>query len=177
VVTGSQNHLIFAEQFLVAASQSAATLQQGGDPSEVYAFIDVLGPAIAKHLAYVSRDPTRQQQYQAMMASWKKLAAVHDQLRQHLEQQQQQQMEQQAAQQKAQMVESVQDPNTAIKAAETSAKIKLSAAKTQASMQQKQEKHQQSMVLADAATASSISRENAVAEAKAQQAKKAESPD
>jgi predicted exporter len=48
-------------------------------------------------------------------------------------------------------------------------KMQLSEAKTQSAMQQKGEKHQQSMALADASTASGIQRANAVAAAKLKQ--------
>jgi hypothetical protein len=169
VVTGSQNHMVFAEAFLVAAGQAAASLQQGGNPMEVFGFIDLLGPAIIKHLEYVKGDPTRQQQFKALDEQLKKLMQVHDQLQQHIEQQQAQAQEAQQAQQRAQAIQQGVDPATQIHAAEVEQKLKLATVKTAAGMQQKQAKHDQAMALADASTAADITRQNALAAAKAKE--------
>jgi hypothetical protein len=163
VVSASQNHFVFAETFLVAASQAAQSLQQGANPAEIYGFIDLLGPAIQQHLAYVQRDGTRSQAYQAMLEQWKQLAKVHDQLRQMLEQQAQQQAKNQQDTQRAAAIQNGQDGETQLKQAEVMAKIRMQQQKTQASLQQKQEKHDQAMALNDASTASDIHRKNAIA--------------
>ncbi len=162
VVTGNQNHFVFATLFLQAAGSAAGSLAQGGNPSEVYQFIDTIGPSIIQHIDAVSRDPMRRKDAEAMQKQWKDLAALHDKLGAQLQKQQQAQQEQVVKQQQAQAMMNGQDPEMQMKAAETQAKIHMSQQKTNASLTQKQQKHNQSLAINDAKAANEITTSSVV---------------
>lgn len=162
VVTGNQNHYVFASLFLQAAATAAASLAQGGNPFEVYQFIDTIGPATIQHIDAVSRDPMRKQDAQVMQKQWKELAALHDKLGAQLQKQAQQQQEQAAMQQRAMAMQNGQDPELQMKAAETEAKIAMQQRKTDAALAQKQQKHNQSLAINDAKAANSITTSSVV---------------
>lgn len=121
MITPAQNPVIYAQVYLLAASQAAQSLQKGADIHEVYAFLQIAGPAIAAQLDRFSNDPTRKTQYDGLLKQWKSLAQLNNKLAQQIEQQQQeqqqQQQEQMVAQQKAQSITSGTDPETIIEAA------------------------------------------------------------
>lgn len=156
VITPTQNPVIFAQVFLQAATQAINSLQQGGNPHEVLAFLMVCGPAIHAHLDRIVNNPTRKQVYQVLFQQWQQLAKVTDELSAHMQEQAQQQQEAQAKQAQAQAIQNGQDPDTQIEAAKAGSKMKLDQAKAQQSMQLKQEKHNQNLALADASAAARI---------------------
>lgn len=165
VVTSSQNPVTFAATFLNAGVQAMTSLQQGGNPMEVYKFLSICGPAIAAQLQRFAADPTRAPLFKAMQAQWQKLAALTDQLKAQLQQNMQQQ---QAQQQKQQQVMT----DEQLAAAQTQNDIQLKNAKTQAQLKQSADKHAlaaqskvQDMALKDAAAAAAIRREHAKAQA------------
>jgi hypothetical protein len=94
LVTPTQNALIYATTFLNAGDAAAATLQQGANPAEVAAFLDLIGQATAAHLQRLAQDKTRAGDYKQLEAHWKKLAQLTDQLHQELAHQAQAQAEQ-----------------------------------------------------------------------------------
>jgi hypothetical protein len=162
VVTGNQNHYVFASLFLQSAATAAASLAQGGNPFEVYQFIDTIGPATIQHIDAVSRDPMRRKDAEVMQKQWKELAQLHDKLGAQLQQQAQQQKEQAAMQQRADAMRNGQDPELQIKAAEAEAKIAMQQRKTDASLAQKAQKHNQSLAINDAKAANSITTSSVV---------------
>jgi len=149
VVTATQNPAIFAPIFLQAADQAAGTLEQGGNPQEVAAFLDLAGQAIAQHLQRLSRDPSRKQLVKQLTDQWTKLAKLHDDLVQHIQDQAQQQQQKQA-----QM--DAQQSDFALKKMELDGKQALAAQKTRFGMAEKGVKTRQGMALKDATTAQDI---------------------
>jgi hypothetical protein len=152
VVTATQNPVIFAQTFLQAGSQALDSVQQGGDPHEILAFLELIGPAIAAHLQRMAQDPSRKDILNTLEDQWKQLAQGTDKLRklmeQQAEQQQKQQQEMMMAQQRAGAIRNGTDPDTVIKQAELENKIKLDTIKTRAGLQHKDAKAQQSAALA-----------------------------
>ncbi len=162
VVSGSQNHFVFASVFLKAAGDAVGSLEKGGDPAAVYQFIETIGPAIAQHLGAVSGDPTRADIVKAMADQWKKLAAFHDQLGQQLQQQQQ---KQQQAMQKTQAIQQGTDPEQQLAQAEFEAEQQRKNAKLQADMGRKDQTTAQKLRINDLTTASKIINQSRTAEA------------
>lgn len=167
IVTSSQNPVIFAGTFLKAGMQAIQSLQQGGDPGEVYSFLRICGPAIAAQIKRFINDPLRAEIGKLMLEQWKKLASVTDQLSQQLQKMQQYRQQQQ---QKAQQTIS----DGRIKAMKVQGDLQLKKQKQDAQLQMQAEKHRQNlqsqalstrqnMVLADARTASDLHRANRVA--------------
>lgn len=146
VVTSEQNAVTYAATFIKAAVDAFNSLKQGGNPADVFKFVNLCGAAIAAQLNRIEHDPTRQQVYQTLMGQWKQLAAATDKLKKQLQQQQQQQKAQQQNQQ--QTMSDIQ-----LKTAKTKADIQLKAQKTHAQLVQSAQKHQQSMAIEDAKTA------------------------
>lgn len=160
LITDLQNPVIYAETYLAAASQAAASLQQGADPMEVYSFLNICGPAIAAQLDRIKSDPSRKRVYEILEEQWQKLAQLNNQLGQQIQEQMQQQAEAQSAGGEAQSIASGVDPNTQIKMAETQAKLQMQQAKTNAALEQKAQKHLQSMAIADEKAKAELSRQS-----------------
>lgn len=174
VVTGSQNHFLFAQEFLIAGSQAAQSLQQGGNPLEVYAFIEVIGPAILQHLQYVKQDPTRQKAYKEMERQWRELSQIHSQLGQQIQKMQQMQDEQAMAAQQANAVRNGEDPELQLKQAESRAKMEMKAREKAQAMKLKEAQTMQKLQLSDMSTANKIRNANAQAASKQESDSKAE---
>lgn len=166
VVTANQNHFIFAQTFLQAASQAAASLEGGGDPFAIYQFIETIGPATLQHLNALKSDPTRAREYKVMERQWAELAQFHDKLGQQLEKQAQAQQENAAKMQKAQAIQSGQDPDTAIKYATMESENRRKNIKLQSDLERKNIQAQQKLVLADASTANKIRTSNVLTASK-----------
>jgi hypothetical protein len=146
MVTPTQNALIYAQTYLQAAAQAAASLEQGANPAEVAAFLDLAGQAVAAQLQRLAQDPTRQQQFKALEQEFKKLAQIADQVRQMAGEQQ---PEQPAAQPGMPVEEQA-------KVAKVKLDMELKAAKAKQMMDLKAQKFQQDRALADARTASQL---------------------
>lgn len=164
VATSTQNPVIFAQIFIQAGAQAVASLEQGAQPEEVATFLELVGQAAAQHLERLKADPSRKAVYDALNKQFIQLAKIHDQLLKKLqadaEQQSQQIQERQQAQMQAMSIRNGSDPNTAIRAAETQAKLGQAEIKNREMLRMKQEKHSQGLALADASTAASINRES-----------------
>jgi hypothetical protein len=164
VVDSSQNPVVFAQTFLKAGVDALTSLQQGGNPLEVLAFLTLCGPAIAAHLERMMNDITRKKVYSVLEKQWEMLAMQTDKLRALTMKIQEQAKAQQQAQAQAMTDEQ-------LKAAKTQSDIALKTVKTQAQLQQSQEKHQlkmaqgvQDLKLKDAMTASQIHLDNKMTE-------------
>lgn len=165
VVTANQNHFVFAQTFLQAASEAAASVEQGGDPYAIYQFIETLGPAIAIHLQGVSQDPTKQNEAKVMSRQWQELSQFQNQLEQQLQKMGEQRQEQEAQMQRMQSIQNGSDPEIQLKAAETQAKLDMQRAKTDQAMEIKGRQAAQKLMLSDASTANKIRNTNATAAA------------
>ena len=82
VVTGDQNHMIFANTFITAGITALASIEQGANPFEVQAFVELCGQGAAQHLQYLARDPSRKEVYQYLKGAFKKMGQQLDQLKQ-----------------------------------------------------------------------------------------------
>jgi hypothetical protein len=182
----TQNPLIFAGVFLQAGESAAQSVQQGGDPAEAAAFLDIIIPAVAHHLSRMEQDKTRADAVKEMGAKLKELGAASDSIKEHLAQQQQEQQAQQA--QLAQMAGGM-DGETQVGMAKVAAKHQVDMSKLQGGMVLKAHKqdvdlamaqhrqavdtamaaqrHRATILLDDASTAADITRKNAEAKAKA----------
>lgn len=171
MVTPSQNPVVFAQVYLMAASAAMGSLQKGGNPMEVHGFVSICGAAIIKQLERFKDDPSRKQVYDALMKQWKQLAQAQDQLEQKIQQEQQK-----AEKQKQQMQQRQQEMMTngrldeielqnklRMQQQKTDAMIALKVQKQDASMEQGRQSHAQQLAISDASTASEITRKNAVA--------------
>lgn len=167
IITPTQNPVIFAQTFLQAGAQALESVQQGGDPVRVLAFLELVGPAIAAHLQRIAQDPTRKEIFKLLSDQWKELAKATDELKALVEQQAQEQQAQEqemmAAQQQAGAIRGGQDPKTMIEAAKVESKIGLDRIKTQSALQLKSQKAMQGMAIADMQSAAKLRREAATA--------------
>jgi hypothetical protein len=101
IITATQDAVIYAQTYLKAATDAATSLQQGGDPHQVSAFLNLAGSAIYAQLQRISTDPTRKGIYQGLMEQWKKLAQFTNQLNGKIQQAMKKQQQDQAQAQKA----------------------------------------------------------------------------
>jgi|GEM_PF-1406833 len=150
LVTPTQNALIYATTFLNAGDAAAATLQQGANPADVLAFLDLIGQATAAQLQRLATDKTRANDYRQLEAHWKKLAQFTDKLHQQVAQQAQ---EQQAAQPQGQPMSAEEQ----VKVQKAQQDMQIKGAKAQQAMDLKQKKFQQDSALNDAKAAQQVS--------------------
>lgn len=156
VVGGSQNHLIFCQVFLKAATEAVGSLNQGGDPQMVLVFLTVILPAIAHHLGYMRQDPTRQKEVKAIEEELKQLAQVQKQLAAQLQRMAEQQ--QQQAQRQQQLLNDQQLDEMA-----QNHKMMLAERKANFAIGDKAKKSEQARMLADSKTAVDITLKTAAA--------------
>lgn len=95
LITAEQNPVVYAETYILAAAQAQESLQQGGNPAEVAAFVDLAGQSAAQQLARFENDPMRKAQYDELKQRLDQIAANNDQLLKQLQQQQEEQAQQQ----------------------------------------------------------------------------------
>lgn len=131
--TPSQNNIIHASVHLEAASQAAASLQQGADPMQVLMFLESAGAHILEHLKREASNPITQPAQQALQKQWQQLASITDDLMRKV---QQDQAAQQAQAEKTQQVMS----DEQIAQFEAMSKAKLSEMKAQQLIQLKAER-------------------------------------
>lgn len=154
MVTPSQNPVVFAQVYLVAASQALASIPQGGNPMEVYGFIQIAGMAIRKQLQRIAQDPSRKEVFKALEAQWTELGKQAAQLQQVIQRQQQQAKKQQAQMQQRQQAMM---SNGRLDEIELQNKLRMQQEKTDSMIRLKEQKQAQSLALSDASTASNIS--------------------
>lgn len=182
----TQNPLIFAGIFLEAANASVQSIQQGANPTDVVAFLDLCLPAVQGHMQRMAQDKSRAEALKEMDAKLKGLVQIRDQIKDQLEKAAQQQQEQQA---EMQQMQNGQDPETQIGLAKVQAKQQVDMAKTEGTLGLKAHKqdadialaaqrqnaqiaqdahgHAANTAIADAKAAAEIARKNAEARAKA----------
>lgn len=165
VITSTQNPVIYAQTFLQAASQALGSLEQGANPVEVLAFLELAGPAAAAHLDRMRGDKSREGALKVLEQQWKEVAKLTDQLQKQVQQQQEQQQAQaqeaQAAQAEQQAKAQAAMSDEAIKARETQAKIDRDNAKAVSKMGIDRAKAGQKMAIDDLMAASQIRNQNA----------------
>lgn len=180
----TQNPLIFAEVFLNAAQSAQQAIQQGGDPHEGVAFLDICVPAIVGHVQRMAGDKSRIPQIKNIMEGVQAIEQFSKQVKDALAQQQQ---EQQQAQQQLQQTQAGMSPETQVGLAKVQAKHQVDLMKTQGNLQlhaQRQQaeialkahaqdanialqgrQHMVDTTLSDAETAAGIHRDNIISAA------------
>lgn len=160
IVVSHQNNVIHLETHLQAASQAAAHLQQGANPTEVLQFLDAVGQHAAQHFRILQRDPTRKKVYDMLFAQFKQLGGVADQLRRtikaQMDKEQRTQQEMAEAQAKAGAIAGGQDPKTIVAAAKAQADLQLKTAAATQDMAIKGAKARQSAAIKDISTAQKL---------------------
>lgn len=146
VMTDVDNHVVYADKYLKAAADSFTALEQGGDPMQTLAFLDIIMPATAERLNAIRSDSTRKPAYDALMQRWKQLAQMTDQLRGQVKQMQQQQAAQ--AQKEQQVMTDEQ-----LKEAESQSAIRRKDTTAANNMRLKNQASQQKLAIADTKTA------------------------
>jgi hypothetical protein len=101
IVTSEQDPAVFAQTFLTAAVSALEAVQQGANPIESLAFVDIAIPAAIAHIQRLSQDPSRAPMAKQLMEAIKQTAGTVDKLRQFVSDMQQKQQEE-AAQAQAQ---------------------------------------------------------------------------
>lgn len=173
MVTPSQNPVVFAQVYLVAASQALASIPQGGNPMEVFGFLQIAGAAIGKQLQRFAQDPSRKEAFKALEAQWKELGKQVQQLQATIQKMQQQAKKEQARMQERQK-QMMNDEQ--LDRIELNGKLGMAQQKTDAMLRMKEEKHRQGLALSDASTSTDISLKSQSAQADAAiKAKRAES--
>lgn len=151
VVTASQNPVIFASTFIDAGEQSLASIQHGGHPVEVLAFMPLDLHAIASHLQRMASDPSRQPAVQALSQRFESLGKATNELQSQVQKiHDQQQQYQQAAQPdnpEAQALMMKTQTEMGVTTAKAQHGMQLSEAKQQhhASMQEQKQQHSQAL--------------------------------
>lgn len=154
VITPYQNHVVFADKFLAAASQSIQAATQGqAEPAQVVAFVDTIAPATMQHIESIKGDETRKEAYEPLIQTWKKLASATDQLRRQVEQQNAQ--SEQAMQQQQAMMNDEQ-----MKWRKTESDIERKDRKASVDMELKRRKTEQSLAINDVKTAQTLLQNN-----------------
>lgn len=151
IITSSQNPVTYASTFLGASVQAIQSVQQGADPNEVLAFVEIAGPAVAAHLARFKDDPTRKNVYDALQQQWEQLSKVTDELKKHVANVGKQQQQQDKKQ--IQVMSDIQ-----LKNLQTRADIQRRDAKARSQIQISSARARQGMALSDATTAAEIHR-------------------
>lgn len=163
VVTDNQDHVRFASIFLTAASQSIASLEDvAGTPmlaqlgQQVLQFIELLGPAIAKHIAAAKANPQLARLVKDLEAQWQQLGAVHDKLAGELQKQQQEQAQ---SRQELAAMQNGGDPDQQLQMAKLQADNRRKDIKLQSDMGRKNLQARQKLAIADATAATKIRNE------------------
>lgn len=87
-ITNRQNDVIHLQQHIGFASQAAASVPQGANPTEVLVALEAIGRHSAMHMQRLAANPQRQREAKVIMEQLKQLAAVTDKIRQMAEEQQ-----------------------------------------------------------------------------------------
>lgn len=171
MITSTQNAMVHAATHMQAATDAVNSIQQGGDPVSVLAFLDGVGPHIAQHLQAMAGDQMRGRELKVLSSQLGQLGKITDQLRDQIKQMQKQQQEQMQAQQQAMAEQAAQTQEVMtdeqLKSIETQNKIQLSREKANTAMQLrtqrqhhdmmlKQQREDQARALTDARTATDI---------------------
>lgn len=87
VVAANQNHVRHAARHLQKAFSLLEALNRGAEPAGVLQAWEAIGPHASLHIAYLAKDPTQKQEFEALKAKLTELSKLTDQLRQNLEEQ------------------------------------------------------------------------------------------
>lgn len=95
IVTASQNPVTFASTFLDAGEQSLGSIQHGGNPVDVLAFMTLDIHAIASHLQRMQGDPSRKPALQQLSKRFEAVSQATNKLQVQVQQVHDQQMQDQ----------------------------------------------------------------------------------
>lgn len=165
VVSPNQNSAVFMDAFVSAAAQALGTLEKGGNPQDIYNFIELIGPAAMQHLELLKQDPRNKKMVAQLEKAWKQIAQAHDKLGQQLQQMAQQQAQQQQMQRRAAAARNGTDPELALKAAQAGADNRRKDTKLANDMRRKDTQVRQKLAIADITTATKITNQHREQEA------------
>lgn len=166
MVTQTQNALIHATTHMKAASEAVNSIPQGGNPEQVLAFLDGVGPHVAQHLQTMANDQMRGREFKMLNAQLKQLGKISDDLRGKIEQAQKKQMAQQEQQMLA-MQEQARKTQASLsderlKEIEANHKMDLSRRKANAMMDLKRSRQSADMALKQQSAAQQLAITDAV---------------
>lgn len=84
IVTETQDHMLFIQIFLNAATEAVQSVSQGANPMEVIRFVELAGHAIAEHMRALSSDKSRSQEVKAIEQQLRKLGAAVDTIKKQM---------------------------------------------------------------------------------------------
>lgn len=168
-ITATQNPVIYAQVWLMAAAQALQSLPEGANPLEVLAFLEVIGPAIKAQLTRFAQDKSRESVFKQMEEQWRQLAQATDMLKQEIHNQQKAKAEQQQQTMQAlsdeQLKQMKVQSDIQRKDLTTAARLRQNEGKFIQKMTQEEQSHAQRLALDDASTAAEISLKQAKASA------------
>lgn len=126
VPTPLQNPMVYATTFIQAAQGALQAVQQGSNPVESVAFIDLAVPAAQQHVGRMAMDKSRVNDVKQLEGQLKEIQGANEQIKTKLAQQQQQAA--QAQQQMARMQQGS-DPETQVGLAKVQARHQVDLAK------------------------------------------------
>lgn len=165
--TPTQNNAVHASTHIKAAVDAVNSMDpknngMTADPAQVLGFLDSAGPHIAVHLEQMRRDPAQASLFKVLEGQFTQLAKITDQLRKKIQQDMQaRQRQQEQMQQRQQQIAN----DTQLDQVELREKLRMQQQKTDAMIDLKRQKQNQSLAIADVSTASKIGRDNATAAA------------
>lgn len=151
LITSTQNAMAHASTHMIAATEAVNSIPQGGDPMQVLAFLEAVGPHVAIHIQDMRADRTRAREFKMMSRQLAQLGQITDKLRAKIEaehERQRKEMERRQADMAAQEQRTRQVmTNEELRQYETVNKVNLSREKAEAQMQMKQTRHVQDLTL------------------------------
>lgn len=157
-IVGTQNAMIFAATFLKAATDSLNSVQQGSDPKEVLAFIQICGQSAAAHLKRMESDPLRKQMIAPLEDQLKRLGAATDKLKAMVQKAAQQQKAQQGKTRQAMTDEQLATRKLLGDEQRKNAKLQFQLKRDAAKTKMQLDTGKQNILLQDARTAADIHR-------------------
>jgi hypothetical protein len=145
----SQNATVFAGLFLKSCVEALTSVQKGGNPQQVLAFVELASPVALAHIQRLAKDPLRADIARHFEEQFKRVGKLVDKLKALVAKQAQNQKQ---LQDKAQG----QITDGQIKGAKVMGDLALKKAKQDADLNRKAEAHRQQLALNDARTASEI---------------------
>lgn len=151
MVTSTQNAMVHSMTHMKAATEAINSIPQGGNPMQVLAFLEAVGPHIAQHLQGMANDQMRGREFKALSDQLKQLGQITDKLKAQVQQAQAQQQKQQEAQMLAMQEQQARTSRVLndeqLRQLEVQNKLQLSREKADATMQMKRERQNQDLAL------------------------------
>jgi hypothetical protein len=156
IFSPNDNHVIHAQVHLQNAGGALQGLEQGADPMQVLAGLEMLMPHCNMHVISLEQNPGRQNEAKMLREQWNQIAKMTDDLRKQVEQMQQDEAKRHEAELQAELIKRGMDPEIQLKAAAQEADIRLKKERQDAMLAMRKEKLDKDSALKDASVASQI---------------------